>query len=128
MLMARAKPDGLPTYLSTCLPDRPLNMYRRSLSLSLLSLLLSLGSPPFRLRSFESRSSKRGDQPTDQPTNHRIRLRAVNIRRRHEFSPFVSDRVCWTFVDEFGIEERDRGNRYQAPIITVLSFPCPIHS
>lgn len=126
MLMARAKPDGLPTYLSTCLPDRPLNMYRRSLSLP--SLLLPLGSPPFRLRSFESRSSKRGDQPTDQPTNHRIRLRAVNIRRRHEFSPFVSDRVCWTFVDEFGIEERERGNRYQAPIITVSSFPCPIHS
>lgn len=70
MLMARAKPDGLPTYLSTCLPDRPLNMYRRSLSLSLFppsSSRLVLLYFAFVVSSRDPRNEVT-NRPTNQPT------------------------------------------------------------
>lgn len=144
MLMARARPDGLPS---------PLNMYRRVLYLRSLpssssfrlfyfhlstperaasermrfSLFLSpslwLSYPlSVEMHGLLSRSSRRprevekrhGATRENAGSSHRIRLRAVSIRRRLELARFVSERVCWTFVDEsnwrnerdeFGIEE-----------------------
>lgn len=101
MLMARARPDGLP---------RPLNMYRRVLSLRLSSFRLSIFTfrrkqrqRLLRALAFVCRSARdtsRSKRGGDESANHRIRLRAVSIRRRLEFARFVSERVCWTFVDE----------------------------